>query len=306
MLTLSQREIDRIRLLHQVRDGALTVTDAARRARLGVRHFRRLLRRFEHEGERAVVHRGRGRRPNNARPQVLRERVLERAREEVFHDFGPTLLSEHLARDPTIGLVDPHTLRRWLIEAGQWRVQTRGRRHRKRRPRREAFGELVLMDTSVHAWLEQRCTEEIVLIAMIDDATSRLCCRFFPRDNGAANRRLILMYLERWGRMGALYTDRAGHFQPHYRASRRRAQDQPEVLSLIRRALDGLDVPLILALSPQAKGRVERLFGTLQDRLIKELRVRAISSMQDANQFLEDEFIPFWNARFTVEPANRV
>jgi hypothetical protein len=162
------------------------------------------------------------------------------------------------------------------------------------------------MDTSVHAWLEQRSTQEIVLIAMIDDATSRLWCRFFPRDTGATNRALIVSYLERWGRMGALYTDCASHFQSHYRASRRRTQDQAEALPLIRRGLDALDVRLILALSPQAKGRVERLFGTLQDRLLKEMRVRAIATLEAANRFLETDFIPFWNARFTIDPMDPV
>lgn len=156
------------------------------------------------------------------------------------------------------------------------------------------------MDTSVHPWLEERSPEEIVLIALIDDATSRLFCRFFPRDTGAANRRLLVDYLTRYGRMGAVYADRAGHFQAHFRARERRERDQAEALTLIRRALDALDIELILALSPQAKGRVERLFGTLQDRLIKELRVRAISTMDAANQFLEAEFLPFWDARFSV------
>jgi hypothetical protein len=190
-----------------------------------------------------------------------------------------------------------------MVEAGLWVVQPRKGRHRRRRERRAAYGEMVLMDTSIHPWLEGRSEEEMVLIALIDDATSRLYCRFFPKDTGAANRQLLLEYMERFGRMGAVYADRAGHFRVNFRLRERRETDQDEALTLIKRALTALDIELIIALSPQAKGRVERLFGTLQDRLIKEMRVAGIDSMEAANRFLEELFIPFWNERFTVEAA---
>lgn len=302
MLRLSQRDRDRLVIVRQVDQGMLTMSEGARRVRLSLRQFRRLVRRFEVEGDQAVVHRARGRRPNNTTSPERRQRAVAQAHDPLYRDFGPTLLSEHLARDAAIGLVRPSTLRLWLIAEGLWRVRKQGQRHRRKRERRAAFGELVLMDTSVHAWLEDRWAEEIVLIALIDDATSRLFCRFFPRDTGAANRQLLVDYLQTHGRMGALYADRAGHFQAHFRARERREQDQQEALTLIRRALDALGIELILALSPQAKGRVERLFGTLQDRLVKELRVRGIATLDGANRFLVAEFIPFWNARFTVLP----
>jgi len=300
VLLLSQTDRDRLVLLRQVEQQQLTVTEAARRARLGLRQFRRLLRRFEAGGDAAVVHAGRGRRPNNAKPEPLRQAALARAREPVYRDFAPTLLSEHLARDGV--RIHPHTLRRWMIEDGLWQVRRQGQRHRRRRERRRAFGELVLMDTSEHDWLEGRSAETLALVAMIDDATSRLRARFFPRDTGAANRRMLVDYLEAHGRMGALYTDRAGHFHTNFRRRERREQDQEEALTLIRRGLDALGIELILALSPQAKGRVERLFKTLQDRLVKEMRVAGITSLEAANHFLEEVFIPFWNERFAVEP----
>jgi hypothetical protein len=141
------------------------------------------------------------------------------------------------------------------------------------------------MDTSIHPWLENRFGQEIVLIAMIDDATSQLRARFFPRDTGAANRQMIVDYVREHGRPGALYTDQASHFKVNWRAKERAENDEPEALTLIRRALDALEIELILALSPQAKGRVERLFGTLQDRLVKELRVAGITTMEAANRF---------------------
>jgi hypothetical protein len=260
-----------------------------------------MMRRFEAEGDCVVVHGLRGQRSNNALAEALREAALEKARDPLYHDFGPTLLSEHLARDG-IGEVAPSTLRRWMIETGLLKPARQGKRHRRRRERRAAFGELVLMDTSIHPWLEKRFGQEIVLIAMIDDATSRLRARFFSRDTGAANRQMILGYLREHGRPGALYTDQAGHFKVNWRAKERAQNDEPEALTLIRRALDALEIELILALSPQAKGRVERLFGTLQDRLVKELRVAGITTMEAANRFLDDVFLPFWEERFTVEP----
>ncbi len=306
MLTLSQRERDRLVVVRQVAEGQLRVLEGARRLKMGTRHMRRLVRRYEAEGDCALSHGLRGRPSNRRLPVQRREKVLEKAREPLYRDFGPMLLSEHLARDPQIGWVHPSTLRLWMIEARLWEPKKRKQRHRRRRERRAACGELVLMDTSIHDWLEGRSSEEMVLIAMIDDATSRLFCRFFPRDTGAANRQLLVDYLRRHGRMGAVYADRAGHFQAHFRRKERRERDEAEALTLIQRALGALDIELILALSPQAKGRVERLFGTLQDRLIKEMRVAGISSMEEANRFLEEEFIPFWDGRFTAEPLESV
>jgi hypothetical protein len=309
MLTLSTRDRDRLVVLHQVQDGVLCCAEGARRVRVGVRHFRRLLRRFEMEGDASVIHRGRDRPSNRCLPASVRTAALERAREPAFHDFGPTLLAEHLSRDPAIGPLSPHTLRAWMIAAGLWKPRERKLSHRRRRARRAAVGELVQMDTSIHAWLEDRSSEEIVLIAMIDDATSRLYARFFPRDTGAANRQLIVDYLRRFGRMGALYTDQAGHFRnPVGGRARIHADDRAaeQTNSIIRRALTALGIELILALSPQAKGRVERLFETLQDRLIKEMRLAGICSMADANRFLEEVFLPWWQTRFTVAAATDV
>lgn len=306
-LALSVRERDRLVVLRQVAEGALSVTRGAERTGLSVRHFRRLVRRFEAEGDGAVVHRGRGRPSNNRKPEALRERVLRKARKPVFHDFGPTLLAEHLSRDPEIGELNPFTLRLWLIEAGLWEVEPRKLRHRKRRERRAAPGELVQMDTSVHRWLEDRSREEIVLISMIDDATSRLFARFVPRDTSRANREVLRDYLLRYGRPRALYVDQASHFRTRFRRVRagvpKEEREAEETRSIIRCALEALECELITAYSPQAKGRVERLFATLQDRLLKELRVQGVSSLAAADRLLQEQFIPFWNQRFTVPPA---
>lgn len=304
---MSLRDRDRISLLRQVHEGRLNAAEAAERLGITPRQFRRIRRRWEDEGDAAVLHRGRGRKSNRRLAAELRQRALEMASDPLYEDFAPTLLSEHLARDSRGGPVHPTTLRRWMIEAQLWEVRTRRRKHRRRRPRRPARGELVLMDSSEHDWLEGRGLNELSLVAMIDDATSELFAVFFPRDTGLANRLVLSRYLRAHGRMGALYVDRASHFgnyrSPH--GSIKAGEDPDPVLadSIIQRGLRALEIDLILALSPQAKGRVERLFGTLQDRLIKEMRVARVASLEEANRFLQETFIPFWNHRFTVAPS---
>ncbi|MEJ2541142.1 MAG: ISNCY family transposase [Gemmatimonadota bacterium] len=307
MLTLSLRDRDRLAVLRQVEEGLITPKAAAERLGMSARQLRRLRRRHGEEGDAAVIHGLRGRRSNHALPRARKARALERAREKVFSDFGPTLLAEHLSKDAAIGALNPHTLRRWMIEAGLWTPRRRGRKHRKSRPRREALGELIQWDSSEHAWLEDRAPGRQVLIQMHDDATNRLMmARFVPRDNGAVNRQIAIDYLHRHGRPVAFYTDQAGHFGQHTRPVSTVPLEEREAKrtqSIIRTALETLNVELILAHSPQAKGRVERNFGTSQDRLVKEMRVRGISALEEANRFLDEIYVPFWNERFAVEPA---
>jgi hypothetical protein len=283
VLTLSVQDRDRLNVLKQAAEGKLTAAEGARRLGLCSRQMRRLRRRWESQGDAAVIHAARGRPSNRRHDQALRKRAEEMARDPLYEDFGPTLLAEHLARDPGGGEVHPTTLRLWLIAAGIWTVDRRRPRHRKRRPRRPARGELVLMDSSEHDWLEGRGADELSLVAMMDDATSELFAVFYPRDTGLANRQVLSRYMEAHGRMGALYVDRAGHFGNWRRSTgSKKAEEHAEpvmINSIIRRGLGQLGVELILALSPQAKGRVERLFGTLQDRLIKEMRVVGVASL---------------------------
>ena len=297
-MDLSLKERDRISVLRQVKEGVLSVAVGA--ARLGVtrRHFRRLRRKFEAEGDAAVVHGLRGRRSNRALPRAFRERALEVAKEPLYRDFGPTLLAEHLERSFALR-VSLDTLRGWMMEAGLWKRQRRRAKHRSRRPRRAALGELEQWDSSVHAWLEDRAAGDQVLISIHDDATSRLMmARFVERDDGAENRRAIIGYLQRHGRPLAVYTDHAGHFGQWL------AKKEERTDTIISRALGELGVEVILAGSPQAKGRVERTFGTAQDRLIKEMRVAGISTLDAANRFLADSWVPFWNKRFVVAPQS--
>jgi len=269
------------------------------------RHFRRLRRAaWECEGDKAVIHGLRGRPSNHAKSPELKAWALERARDPLFWDFGPTLLAEHLSGTKE---VKASTLRQWMIQEGIWSPKARKVRHRKARPRRAAFGELIQWDSSEHAWFEDRAPGRLVLIKMHDDATNRLLmARFVPRDSGRANRQIVIDYLRRWGRPVAFYTDKAGHFGQWTRPVSKVALEERETKrteSIIRMALAELNVGLIQAHSPQAKGRVERNFGTSQDRLVKELRLLGISTMAEANRYLEDVYLGYWNERFAVEPA---
>ena len=266
-MDLSLKESDRISVLRQVKEGVLSAAGAAVRIGVTRRHFRRLCWRFEAEGDAAVVHGLKGRRSNRALPREFRERALEVAADPLYRGFGPTLLAEHLERGFALG-VSANTLRGWMMEAGLWKRQRRRAKHRSRRPRRAALGELEQWDSSVHAWLEDRAAGDQVLISIHDDATSRLMMAcFVERDDGAENRRAIIGYLPRHGRPVAVYTDHAGHFGQWL------TKQQERTGTIISRALGELGVEVILASSPQAKGRVERTFAAAQDRLIKEMRV---------------------------------
>jgi hypothetical protein len=309
MLNLSLRDRDRLHVLRELEEGALKLTEAARRLGLSDRHVRRLRQRFSEVGDEAVVHRGRGQPSNNRIDDRIRIRALERAAEPQFHDFRPTLLAEHLSRDPEIGPLKGPTLRTWLIAEGRWEVKKRGQRHRMARPRKASLGEMIQLDGSDHAWLEDRFPGRLTLLKAADDATNRIqFARFVPSETGAAHRQLLLDYLARYGRPLAFYTDKAACFgqitRPYTPEVPLEEREAKATESIIRSALKALDVELILANSPQAKGRIERDFGTSQDRLIKEMRVEGISSIDEANHFLEEVYIPFWNERFAVEAAD--
>ena len=302
-IELSARERERLKVLHEVEQKHLRQIDAARRLRLSDRQVRRLLGRLRDAGDSGLVHGLRGRRSNRKIPEDLEQRSLRRLRLPAYRGFGPTLAVEHLARH---GLrVSRETLRKWMNAAGLWRTR---RRHVKPvhvwRPRRSSFGELVMMDSSPFRWLEER-GPACQLVALIDDASSRVWGRFALQDSSEENLRTLGGWLERYGRPLALYTDKNGLFVTSRPVQwQEQLQDTPP-RTQFGRALAELDIQWIAAHSPQAKGRIERLFKTLQDRLVKEMRVAGIATLEQANRFLEITFWPQWNQRFTVEPAQR-
>jgi hypothetical protein len=300
-MELSARERERLKVLQQVEEGHLKQVEAARRLRLTDRHVRRLQARLRREGDRGIVHRLRGHRSNRKIPEAMRQRAVRELRQARYAGFGPTLAAEHLARQGIA--VSRETLRRWMSAAELWQTRRRrGKQVHVWRPRRSSSGELVMMDSSPFRWLEQR-GPACHLIAMIDDSTSRVWGRLVEHDSSEENLRTLRGWLERHGRPLALYTDKNSLFVTTRGAERQEQLQDTPARTQFGRALAELDIEWIAAHSPQAKGRVERLFGTLQDRLVKEMRLAGIDTLEGANRFLEITFWPFWEKRFTVRAA---
>lgn len=294
-IAMSQRERDVLKVMAEVEAGKRTQREAGRLLRRVPRQIRRILRRLQAEGDAGVVHRLRGQ-PSNARiDPSLRQRILDAYKAD-YGDYGPTLAAEKLANR---GLaINACTLRLWLLSEGLWTRKRHRDRHRQRRARRECFGELVQADGSTHDWLQGR-GPMMTLLVMIDDATSKVVARFHPAETTEGYFDLLGRYLRKHGRPVALYTDRHGIFRAET------ASDDPQpVQTQFGRALDELGIQWIPAGSPQAKGRVERFNGTAQDRLVKELRERKADTIEQANQVLQEHFLPLFNRRFTVKPAS--
>lgn len=299
---MSQRERDRLKILHEVSRRQITQKQAAEHLKLSERQVRRLVTSLKQLGDVAVVHGLRGRASNRKTSGDLERRAIEELRREECRDFGPTFAAEHVSK--VLGIkVGRDTIRKWLIAAGLW--QSRKRKVEtihQWRERRACFGELVQWDTCIHDWLEGR-GERLYLIAMIDDATSRVHARFVRHDTAEENMRVLWQWLERYGRPLAFYTDKAAMFETTPKSSHASEQEAMQPTQ-ITRALTELGIERISAHSPQAKGRIERFFNTAQDRLVKQLRLAGACTLEAANACLETQFLPDWDERFTVSPAN--
>ena len=296
---MSGKELRRVHVLHQVREKRITQKEAGRLLALTDRQIRRLLRRVEQEGDQGLVHRGRGK-PSNRRIPEKRKATVLTLYEERYGDFGPTLATEKLAERDGITLSD-ETLRRWLRGRGIDHFARRKRPHRAWRARKAHVGELVQLDGSHHDWFEGR-GPACVLMAYIDDASSHVVARFYAYEGTIPAMDSFQRYVQRYGMPLAIYADK----HTTYRSPAEPTVDEQlagtKPQSPFGRALRELGVDLIAAHSPQAKGRVERLFQTFQDRLIKELRLAGIATLEDANRFLE-HYLPVYNRRFAVAPA---
>ncbi len=302
---MTQQDRDRLMVLKQAQKRLITQKQAAEQLKLSERQVRRLLVKLKEVGDRAVSHGLRGRPSNRKLSEERRQKAVRILSEEVYQGFGPTLASEYLAKRHKL-TIGRETLRQVMIQAGLWRARRQKiEAVHEWRPRRSARGELVQWDTSEHDWLEGR-GPRLYLIHLLDDATSELLARFVESDSTSENMRLLWHYLERNGRMVACYTDKASLFQT---APKRPLQylprDERELPpTQIGRALAELGIAWIPAHSPQAKGRIERSFGTAQDRLVKGLRVAGAKTIEQANLYLEREFLPWWNQHLTVRPVN--
>jgi biotin operon repressor len=299
---MGQKERDRLKVLHEASERQITQQQAAEQLGLSERQVRRVMARMRTVGDRAVVHSLRGRASNRRIDRKTERRAIAELGKPECHDFGPSYATEHVGKQLGIR-IGKDTVRKWMIGAGLWR----GRKRRcvevhLWRQGRACFGELVQWDTSVHDWLEGR-GERMYLVAMIDDATSRLFARFVAHDSTQENLRVLWQYLEMHGRPLAFYTDKASLFEVTPKLQDKWEGEQLP-LTQITRALVELGIGRISAHSPQAKGRVERCFATAQDRLVKGLRVRRANTLEQANGYLASEFLPEWNQRFAITPGN--
>jgi hypothetical protein len=289
---MSRKERIRLEALGRVKRGELTVVEAAELMGLSVRQARRAWKRYRQQGDRGLVHGLRGRLSNYRLSQELRDRIVKRHQER-YADFGPTLACEKLAEEGLV--VSPNTLTAMLKERGLWQRRRRRDRHRRRRERRAYFGSMVQMDGSHHDWFEGRAGK-CVLMVMIDDATNRTYARFYPAETTEAAFDVFGRWADRHGLSRSVYVDQHGIY---------RDEDHPQKPTQFGRAMKELGVELILAHSPQAKGRVERRNAVFQDRLVKEMRLRNISDMAQANALLESFFLDDLNWRYAVKAAQQ-
>lgn len=303
---MTQKERDRLVALKKAKKKLITQKQAAAEIGVSERQVRRMLRSLKERGDKAAIHAARGRASNRKIAGKTREKAIQILSQDVYQGFGPTLAAEYLAKKHKLE-VSRETLRGWMVAAKLWRAKARRvEKAHTWRARRSRLGELVQWDTSEHDWLEGR-GEKLYLISMIDDATSQMLARFVEHDSTEENLRLVESYLEKNGRPVSFYTDKASLFANLPKSQRGETAGKDALFlppTQIGRALKELDIEWIAAHSPQAKGRVERGFGTAQDRLVKGLRVAGATTLQQANHYLEKEFLPWWNQTLTVIPVS--
>ena len=301
---MSDGELARLEVLRDLDQKRLTTETASQLLRLKRRQVFRLLKAYRIEGPTGLISKRRGRRSNRRKPEALRRAVLTIIR-QWYWDFGPTLAAEKLREDHGIAL-GRETLRQRMIESGLWRDCKQRKRIHQPRPRRDCVGELVQVDGSEHWWFEDR-GPQCTLLVFIDDATGRLMHLQFVESESTpvqARGRLFAyfhaarVYLEAWGKPVAFYSDKHGVFRVNHPGAL-----GGDGMTQFGRALHALNIDIICANSSPAKGRVERANKTLQDRLVKELRLAGAATLAEGNALLPD-FIADYNARFAKAPAN--
>jgi len=302
IIRMSMSDLRRLRVVHSALDKHITQKTASSLLGISERHLRRLVRSVRENGDGGIIHRGRGRPSNRRFPARIKKRVLKLYVKK-YSDFGPTLASEKLYEEDGIS-VSRETLRQWLLSAGFWVKSRKHRGHRRWRARKECFGEMVQMDGSHHAWLEDR-GPELVLMGYIDDATNTVYGRFYDYEGTIPAMDSFKLYIRKYGLPLSIYLDKHTTYKSHRKLMiEEELAGVSQPMSQFERALDELGVEVIHAHSPQAKGRIERLFGVLQDRLVKEMRLRGIKTREEANAFLQ-EYLPTYNRRFRVVPTNK-
>lgn len=299
LLAMSRKEIDRVGMLQRVVAEELSQVDAARALSVTDRHLRRILVRFRTGGPAGLTHRSRGKPSNNRLEVGLKNKAITLVKNK-YSDFGPTLASEKLEEIDGIK-IGREILRQAMTLEGIWKPKRRRKQHREWRERKECVGEMVQFDGSHHDWFEGRAgSDKCVLLASRDDASNEVCAVFTEAEDVTGVLTFWKAYLEDKGKPVSIYLDRGSTYKVNHKS----ALDE-KMLTQFERATEELDIRIIHANSPQAKGRIENLFNTLQDRLVKELRLRYIGNKDEANRFLQEKFLPRFNQRFKKEPRSR-
>ena len=299
-LLMSGKERIRKVILEGVKEGRLTIREAAVRLSISYRQGRRICKRFRLEGDVGLLHKSRSRPSNRSKPSSLRQRAIRRYRER-YEGFGPTLACEKLATEGI--LLDHETLRRWLIREGLWTGPKAGVRHRAYRERKARFGEMLQLDGSQHRWFGKH-EPETCLLNMVDDATGTTQSLMVETEGTEGAMRLLWRWIERFGVPLALYTDKHTIYVSPREPTLEEALAGEEPLTAFGLACHRLGIKIITAHSPQAKGRVERKHGVFQDRFQKELALRGIKTIAAANVLLQNGFVEDLNRRFAVPPAD--
>jgi len=298
-ISMSTKEISRLEVIQKVKDKRMSQKEAGTILHLGVRQIKRLLKKYKKQGAVGLISKHRGRKGNNHLKAELKKKALDLLKSK-YKGFGPTLAHEKLLEKEKLK-ISVESVRQLMIEEELWKV----RKVKKvvvhqLRERRSCLGELVQIDGSPHDWFEGRA-EACVLLVFIDDATGKLLqLRFVDSESFFSYCESVEGYFKRCGKPVAFYSDKHGIFRVNLPTT-----GQKDALTQFGRAMQELDIQIICANTPQAKGRVERVNQTLQDRLVKEMRLRGISSMADGNAYLP-EFMDDFNQRFAVEPKSSV
>ena len=297
IITMSSREVKRFKIIQKVLEKQLRQVKAGELLGLSQRQIRRIAKRVQAEGARGVTHRSRGQPSRRKMPQDQQERIGSII-EERYSDFGPTLVAEKLMENEGIR-VSKEKVRQVMMEQGLWQRKRRRRKIYQWRERKAYLGEMVQMDGSHHEWLEGR-GPKMVLMGYVDDATGRFFGRFYESEGVSSAMDSLRRYIELYGCPLSLYLDK----HSTYKTTRHPSTDEllrgDQAMTQFERACRELEIEIIHAHSPQAKGRIERVFGTLQDRLVKEMRLEGITTIKGANEFL-DRFTPRYNKRFARE-----
>jgi len=295
-ITMSQKEIKKYDIIKKLINQELNGSEAAELLNLTTRHIRRLKKKVKQSGIKGLIHGSRGKSGNRGLPDKEKQKIIDLLHKR-YYDFGPTLASEKLKERHQIKR-DKGTIRTIMINEGLWRPKQKKKdKHRQWRQRKASYGEMVQYDGSYEYWFEDR-GEKFCLLASIDDANSRVRAKFDGHEGVEPTFSFWREYIEENGKPYSVYVDKFSTYSMNHKL----AKENPDTLTQFERAMKELNIEIIHAHSPEAKGRVENIFKTLQDRLIKELRLNNISTVKEANEFLKNIFLPMFNARFNVEP----